>query len=165
MFDIAVGFYGSLAYEVHDFSAVTTGVKTSEKATKLGLSYNQDKINVNFAYEKTSDNRGALFANLYGHNAYYLSGKYSLGNDAVKLAYTKAGQAGATVNTGVNQFSLGYDHALSKRTTLYAQYTKIRNDLAAGYALSGVSSVGGTTSSAGLGTSPSAFAFGMKHTF
>lgn len=165
MFDIAGGFYGSLAYEVHDFVAATNGVKTSEKATKLGLSYNLDRINVNFAYEKTSDNRGPLSANLYGHNAYYLSGKYGFGNDAVKMAYTKAGQTGATVNTGASQFSLGYDHNLSRRTTLYAQYTKIRNDQAAGYAPSGVSSVGGTTSSAGLGASPSAFAFGMKHSF
>lgn len=74
MFDIAGGFYGSLAYEVHDFSAATSGVKTREKATKLGLSYNLDSINLNFAYEKTSDNRGALSANLYGHNATVLAG-------------------------------------------------------------------------------------------
>jgi predicted porin len=165
MFDIAGGFYGSLAYEVHDFAAVTTGAKTKEKATKLGLAYTMDAINVNFAYEKTSDNLGVATANLYGHNAYYLSGKYSFGNDAVKLAYTKAGNIANVANTDAKQFSLGYDHNLSKRTTVYALYTKLSNSSAAGYSLSNNSTLGGVSSNAGIGASPSALAFGMKHTF
>lgn len=161
MYDVAP-FYASLAYESHKLDTVAVGDK--EHATKLGLGYTQDAFNVNFAYEKTSDNITAG-ANTYGHNAYYLSGKYSFGNDAVKAAYTKAGNLGATTNTGVKQFSLGYDHSLSKRTTLYVLYTKLSNDSAAGYTLSNNSSVGGVTTSAGLGASPSAIALGMKHTF
>lgn len=169
MFDIAGGFYGALAYEVHDLSS-TAGTK--EHATKLGLGYTQDAFAVGFAYEKTSDNLTAG-ANTYGHNAYYLSGKYNFGSDAVKAAYTKAGNLANTVNTGASQFSLGYDHNLSKRTTLYALYTKLSNDSGAGYSLSSNSSVGGastlangtTTGVTSLGASPSAFGFGMKHTF
>jgi predicted porin len=166
MFDIAGGFYGSLAYEVHDFVALTTAVKTNEKATKLGLGYTQDAFAVGFAYEKTSDNLGALNANLMGHNAYYLSGKYNVNAaDAVKFAYTKAGQAGAVLNTGANQYALGYDHAMSKRTTLYVLYTKLSNQSAAGYSLSNNSTLGGAGANAGVGASPSALALGMKHTF
>lgn len=166
MFDIAGGFYGSLAYEVHDFAAANTGVKTNEKATKLGLGYTQDAFAVGFAYEKTSDNLGVAGANALGHNAYYLSGKYNVtASDAVKFAYTKAGQIGAVLNTGANQFSLGYDHAMSKRTTVYALYTKISNQSAAGYSLSNNGSIAGNQANAGLGASPSAFGFGIKQVF
>jgi predicted porin len=68
-------------------------------------------------------------------------------------------------NFGVKQFSLGYDHNLSKRTTVYALYTKLSNDSVASYTLSGASDVGGATTSAGVGASPSAFALGMRHSF
>ena len=168
MFDIAGGFYGSLAYEAHDLNTVAVGAK--EKATKLGLGYTQDAFTVGFAYEKNSDNAGALRAlaagaDAFGHNAYYLSGKYNIGSDAVKAAYTKAGSLANSVNTGASQFSLGYDHSMSKRTTLYALYTRISNNTAGGYTLSNNSSIGGLSTSSGAGASPSAFAFGMKHTF
>ena len=173
MFDIGSGFGAALAYEAHDFGAVGATAATKEKATKIGASYTMDAINVNFAYEKTSDNLGTAGADLYGHNAYYLSGKYNVtASDAIKLAYTKAGTlnasgvAATSANTDAKQFTLGYDHTLTKRTYVYALYTKLTNGSAAGYTLgAGTSAVGGITTSAGTGASPSAFAFGMRHTF
>ncbi len=173
-------FYGSLAYEVHDIGAgtlspsiapvvtalvpgaiaLTTAAK--ESSVKFGFGYTQDAIAVGFAYEKTSDNLNAG-ANLLGHSAYYLSGKYSFGNDAVKAAYTKVG-SGAAVNTGASQFSLGYDHSLSKRTTVYALYTALKSDSAANFGLS-ANGTGGANTAIGLGNAPSAMSFGMKHTF
>lgn len=170
-------FYASLAYEVHNIGAGTLAsaigpfaagavrlADTKESATKLGLGYTQDAINVNFAYERTTDNAGALATSLLGHNAYYLSGKYSFGNDAVKAAYTKVGNLGTTINSGATQFSLGYDHGLSKRTTVYAVYTAIKSDTGANYGLSNIGT-GGANTSVGLGNNPSALSFGMKHTF
>ena len=158
MFDIAGGFYGSLAYEEHSFGATaatpavvgvvgTTTVAavapvaavaatgaTKEKATKLGFGYKQDAFAANFVYEKSSDNSGALGVNKYGHNAYYLSGKYNVtASDAVKLAYTKMGIVGGVASTGAKDFTIGYDHSLSKRTTVYALYSKLTNDVAANY--------------------------------
>ncbi len=181
MFDIGSGFGAALAYEVHDVTTIAVAplaAGAKEKATKLGLSYAQDAFAVNFAYEKTSDNFGSVLGaataggDLWGHNAYYLSGKYSVtANDTIKAAFTKAStlaMAGtaASANTDAKQFTVGYDHSLSKRTYVYALYTKLTNGSAAGYSLgSGTSSVGGVTTSAGLGASPSALAFGMRHTF
>jgi predicted porin len=180
MFDIGSGFGAALAYEVHDVTSIAVAplaAGAKEKATKLGLSYAQDAFAVNFAYEKTSDNFGlaagsAVGSDTWGHNAYYLSGKYSVtANDTIKAAFTKAstlamGGTAASANTDAKQFTVGYDHSLSKRTYVYALYTKLSNGSAAGYTLgSGTSSVGGVTTSAGLGASPSAFAFGMRHTF
>jgi predicted porin len=152
---------GSLAYEKHTLNAAAAGA--SEKATKLGLGYTMDAFVVGFAYEKIAGSTvGGL--NAEDHNAYYLSGKYSFGSDAVKVAYTKAGNLNNVANTGAKQFSLGYDHSLTKRTTVYAMYSKISNDSAAGYMLSS-NGTAGAASSAGLGASPSAVAFGLKHTF
>ncbi len=168
MFDIGSGFGAALAYEAHDFGAAGVTAATKENATKIGASYTMDAINVNFAYEKTSDNLTALTAaNKNGHSDYYLSGKYSLtANDAIKLAYTKANTINGLTGTDAKQVTIGYDHVLSKRTSVYALYTKLSNGTAASYVLgSGTSSVGGATTIAGAGASPSALAFGMKHTF
>ena len=32
------------------------------------------------------------------------------------------------LNTGAKQYSLGFDHNMSKRTTVYALYSKLNND-------------------------------------
>ena len=171
MYD-AAPFYGSLGYEVHNIGTAATGTVAAptalaalaglkESATKLGFGYKIDALDLGLVYEKTSDNFGAAGANVLGHNAYYLSGKYSFGNDAVKLAYGKAGNLGAQANTGANQFSLGYDHNMSKRTKLYAIYSRISNQSGVNYVFSQTTA----TSANGAGASPSVFSFGMKHSF
>ncbi len=196
MYD-AAPFYASLAYEVHDISAGTTPVVQNggkEKATKLGLGYTQDAFTVGLAYEKTSDNFGgnaaanaaaanptclalAAGADCYGHNSWYLAGKYNFtGADAIKLAYTKTSTAawvGAGKSNAAKQFTLGYDHNMSKRTTLYALYTKLSNSATtvagSSYVLSNnassVNATGALNSIAGPGASPSALSFGMRHSF
>lgn len=155
-------FYGSLGYETHKLETVAAGAK--ESAWKLGFGYDIDALGLGFVYEKTSDNLTAVTAaNRYGHNAYYLSANYKMGMNAIKAAYGKAGQLGTTINSGANQFSLGYDHGLSKRTKLYAIYSRISNQSAASYGFS--QSTTTATSINGVGASPSVFSFGMKHSF
>jgi predicted porin len=166
--------YASLAYEVHNFGTAPgtiggAGAGEKESAWKAGLSYKFDALTANLAYEKTSDNFGAALGgatgvNLWGHSAYYLSGKYDFGKDAVKLAYSKAG-SGAAANSGASQISVGYDHGLSKRTTVYAQYTRLRNESAGAYQLSPNGTGAPAAALAVAGATPSAFSFGLKHTF
>ena len=176
------GLYGNgplnvnLGYEAHDLGSApgtlnvgATGLK--ESAWKIGASYTMDAFTINGVYEKTSDNFGVLVAapagtDILGHKAYYLSGRYSFGNDAVKLAYTNMGDrnmAGGGANTGATQWALGYDHNMSKRTTLYALYTKLNNDTNSAFGLSTVST--GAPAASGAGVGVSAWSFGMKHTF
>ncbi|MBI3221745.1 MAG: porin [Nitrosomonadales bacterium] len=173
MYDMAP-FYASLAYEIHNFGtngAASTGTMASatalagskETATKLGLGYTLDAFNVGFAYEKSSDNTGAANTNQFGHSTYYLSGKYSFGNDAVKVAYTKQGNVKGVSNTGASHISLGYDHNLSKRTSVYALYSGISNQTGASYGFSNNGS--GFSAAAGAGAKLSAWSFGMKHSF
>lgn len=166
--------------------ATANGVSpnTSERAWKLGGGYKADQFAINAIYEKTDDNFGggtgagtasngactgvAAGGSCYGHKAFYVAGQYNItSNDAVKLAYTKADnlQNGNLANSGARHVSVGYDHKLSKRTNLYATYTKLNNDSSAQYDLKGEGAATGNVLSKGAGASPSAVSLGMMHTF
>ncbi|MBI4809723.1 MAG: porin [Nitrosomonadales bacterium] len=164
MYDVAP-FYGSVAYEKHALETVAAGA--NETATRLGFGFSEEMFSVGLVYEKTSDNLGAAQVNSLGHTAYYLGGKFNIGQDAVKFAYGKAGVLGTgaaqVANSGASQVSVGYDLSMSKRTKLYALYTKISNGKGINYGFSQNSGAASTTS--GFGTSPSAISLGMKHSF
>ena len=163
-------------------AAIGASPNTSERAWKLGGGYKVDQFAVNAIYEKTSDNFGggpvatatatcaalAAGASCFGHKAFYVSGQYNITpNDAVKLAYTKANnlQDGNAANTGAKHVSVGYDHKMSKRTNLYATYTKLNNDTGINYSLNGEGAATGNVVALGKGASPSSLSMGMKHTF
>lgn len=175
-------WFGSLAYERHNVGGNGTGIlgtagitNQSERAWKLGVGYKANAFRVGFAYENISDDFGNATGNplgctqsdCYGHNAWNLGGGYTFGNNEVKLQYTRAGNLGNNTNTGVKQWSLGLDHNFSKRTKVFALYTKLNNDTNAAYGIVGGSNggtavgvVNGMTNSA-----PSAWSFGMTHNF
>ncbi|MDO8350358.1 MAG: porin [Gallionella sp.] len=172
----------NFGYEVHTlgsagsgtlgFNTGTTAVPGSalaglkETAWTISGGYKVEAFEINAIYEKTSDNFGVLAGtpgtDVLGHRAYYLGGKYNFGSNAVKLAYANAG-SNAAINTGASQVSVGFDHSLSKRTTVYAMYTKLSNDSAINYVLSGNGT--GAPTVGGNGAKPSAISLGMKHTF
>ncbi|MBI5890235.1 MAG: porin [Nitrosomonadales bacterium] len=164
MFD-AAPFYGAVGYEKHSLDYVASGA--NETATKLGFGFSDDMFSVGAVYEKTSDNLGAAQENQYGHNAVYLSGMLKMGNSAAKLAYGKAGVLGTgaaqVADSGATMVAVGYDHGLSKRTKLYALYSKISNGKGINYAFT--QSSGASSTNSGFGTSPSVISLGMKHTF
>ncbi len=166
--------FGSFAYEKHNLGTTGSGSVTSallankyERAWKLGLGYKWQAFKLGFVYENTKDNFGSVKTpggsnDYYGHNAYSLNGTYSFGNNALNVAYTRAGDMSYASNTGVKDWTLGVDHHFSKRTTIYAFYTKLTNDTNAVYHLAGGSN-GGTAGS--LNADPSAFSFGITHKF
>lgn len=169
-------FYGSLAYEVHNFKdSSAAGTTADENAIKLGFGYTQDMFSVGVAVEQTSDTIGKLSGaadnNMLGHTDIYIGGKYNLGSGAVKAAFTSAGKIHNTTDTEAQQISIGYDHHLSKRTTVYAIYTMLTNKKNAAYGLSSAGSTAGSTSvntggGANLGgADPSALSLGIKHSF
>lgn len=180
MYD-AAPYYAALAYEVHKFgsynatpdlnsgtmAAATALAGSQENAWKMVFGYNPESFSLGFVYERSSDNLAASGVNQWGHHAYYVSGKYLLGKDALKAAYSKIGQLGTTANTGAQQYTLGIDHSLSTRTTLYGLYTRLHNQPAINYGLSNASTGGGASTivAPGSGASPSAFSFGLKHLF
>ncbi len=62
----------------------------------------------------------------------YLAGKFAISaTDAVKVAYTKRGETSGNtpVTLKATQFAAGYDHSMSKNTSVYALYTKKTDDV------------------------------------
>lgn len=174
--------YATIAYEDH-----TTSLKdlyTTVKATKLGLGYKLGILDVGFVYEKSRDDFGNIDAydqianpcggmvagaNCSGHGTLYFSGKLRFtDDDALKIAYTKAGQVGAANSaTGATQFAMGIDHAINERTTVYGLYSSLKNDQLVRYGLSTAASSGdNSVNPTGIGgAAPSVFSFGIKHSF
>ena len=180
--------FASLAYQTNDVGNAATGNNSGtnitgtagvkEKAVKVGAGYKLDAFEAGLAYEKTSDDfntAGSVFtctsgstdSNCYGHKAMSLSGKFKMDSGAIKLAYSKAGDLGNKESSGANQWALGYDHNLSKRTTLYAIYTKLTNDSNASYGLAAgdAGTNTGFVNAKGTGADPKAISLGMKHSF
>ncbi len=150
------GIYATLAYQsvkfgdVGDLAASLPAAADDEvKAFKLGGGYTMDAIAVNLVVEKFTDKIAAATGDTTGTN-WQIGGKYSLSDtDAVKLAYGKHGESD-TAGFGKNgdetkQVSLGYDHGMSKRTTVYALYNKI--------------------TAQGVTADPSTVSVGLKHAF
>lgn len=152
----------TLAYEEHILDKFV-GAGAKETALKAGASYAIDDLTLAAVYEKTSDNFGLAGANNFGHTAVYGSAKYAIGAGAIKAAYAQAGTAPSNT-TGAKQWTLGYDHGLSKRTTVYGLYTKLNNNTGAAYGLF-AGDTGGVLSTGGLNSAPSAFSLGVKHSF
>ncbi|ARU32638.1 hypothetical protein CAP31_13730 [Sulfuriferula sp. AH1] len=159
--------YLTAAYEKHNFGSTGTGSmsgvgNTDAKAWKLGASYSIMDFTLAAMYEKTDDNQGASGANLYGHRTWFLSGKYQMGAVALKASYANAGSDNqfATGDNGAKAYTVGADYGFSKRTTVYALYTKISNDTNAAYNFNynGASGVG-------TGDSVSGLSLGLKHSF
>ncbi|MES1981492.1 MAG: porin [Pseudomonadota bacterium] len=145
---------------------------------KLGGSYAMNNMQFSAIYEKVKGTNTVLgtAANTDRSNV-YLGGKFAVSpSDAVKVAYTRAGAISGVANSAANQLSIGYDHNMSKRTTVYALWTKMSNDAGAGYTLGGpvyggalaLSNPQAATSSSATtvaGTDPTAISIGIKHSF
>ena len=169
MYNVAP-FVGSFAYEEHKRETVRAG--GTESAWKMGLGYTIADFTIGFEYEKLSDNLctavvaggcAAIGADRYGHNAYFLSGVYKMGMNAINFTYGKAGKLASTADSGANQFGLGYNYGLSKRTKLYAIYSRISNQSGINYGFTQSTAAAGTIN--GTGASPSVVSLGIKHTF
>ena len=117
-----------------------------DKATafKVGGSFSTDVFAVNAVVEKVKKTVAVTAVETSGTNL-YLGGKFNIGSDAVKAAYTKRGATTNAVNDAT-QLSVGYDHSMSKATTVYALYTK-KTDNTVG------------------NPDPSALSVGMRHSF
>jgi len=116
------------------------------KAMKLGGSYTVEQFGVNAVVEKITSHVAAASANDITNTNYYLGGKFNFTSaDDVKLAYTKRGSQSGTTNDA-NEVTVGYDHTLSKSTSVYALYTKLTDNTAGS-------------------SDPSALSLGIKHAF
>lgn len=151
------------AYEKHNIS---TGGLTSDDRDMWRLvgGYTFGNFKVGALYENGSGSAasGVNFA-VADRSGWGVFANYAMGNITLKANYLSVDDYGNTTNTAANQWTLGADYALSKRTTAYALYGKIKNDAAAAYGIG----VGANDSdqNASAGADPSVIAVGVRHSF
>ncbi|RKZ80093.1 MAG: hypothetical protein DRQ35_02955 [Gammaproteobacteria bacterium] len=115
-----------LGYEHTDSNGINSTWSEDQKAWRLAASYditpNLDilasytDIN-NFGFNKDLDTEVAT-----------LGTSYSLGNNKLKLQYAVRDDFNGYSDTGSKMITVGADHNMSKRTTIYAAYSRMDND-------------------------------------
>lgn len=90
---------------------------------------------------------------------YGLGAIVPVGQGKVTGQYYVARDISSTNNTGAKLWSVGYEHSLSKRTILKANYARLANDNAASYQF------GVNSGAANVGETSSGFQVGIRHSF
>jgi predicted porin len=118
--------------------------------------YYQRSDNVGFDSGITGTGGFGALGDFGKRNLFRLTGGYTFGASQIAVGYGHAGNIGGRDDTGASQFILGYNYNLSKRTKVYAAYTKINNKDNATY---------GGVGTAGAGKNASSFGVGVRHNF
>jgi predicted porin len=152
--------YASLAYEQHS-NEISSIYDTHAWTLGLGYTFNQDKTKVNFVYENMAQDGAAT---VLDRNAWYLGLAHKVDSNTFKVAYAKAGDYDGMSSSGANWYVAGLDHALSKRTSVYALYARTDNESNAKYGLGTGGSTGAVKNST-IGRDLSTFSIGINHDF
>ncbi len=158
-------FDASIAYEVHRHYQAAG---RNDDALKLGVAWQVlSGTRIAGVYERLHYRTAS--GDLQ-RNAWYASLVQRLGAGSLRLGFGFAANGtGASTDTigvvrsgpqtGATQWTVGYDHPLSKRTALYAYYSRIDNKRNATYDFA-INELG-----IAAGADPQVFALGMRHTF
>jgi predicted porin len=124
-------FFASLANTSYDSSIIANIANTSLDVWRLGLGYTANNFHVGFVYEDANAGNAlnAMNVSQSDHNVWQLSGSYTFGNNVVKAMYGER-DADNAAGADIDQWALGIDHNLSKRTKVYAVYTDTSSSLA-----------------------------------
>jgi predicted porin len=143
------------------------GLGRNDRGTKIAAAYRFGHTRIaavaeKLAYETAT---GAL-----ERTSYYLSATHQIGAHGLRFGLAKAGDGEGSstqkigfikkgADTGAIHYTLGYDYNLSKRTSVFAYYTRLDNDRNAVYDFA-INSLG-----AGAGATVSGTALGIRHAF
>jgi len=141
---------------------------------RIGLGFSQAGLTVNAIYEMLELRAGDANAmnnrvTELARDAFWIGGKYALGNHEFRLAYAMAMKADATVNftnsevadSDSQQISVGYGYNFSKRTQVYGVYSTVENKKNVAYDFGPSKSRTG----AAAGADPEGFSIGVRHLF
>jgi predicted porin len=149
-----------LGYERHN-TVVPVSTEVDRSIWRLVGGYTFGNFKLGAQYERASAD-AALASD--DRNAWGVFGNYAMGNTTLKANYLSVGDYDGVNDSGAKQYTLGADYSLSKRTTVYALYAKIKNDNNARFDLGRAQGVTDFTTTTN-GDDPSVFGVGMKHTF
>jgi predicted porin len=146
---------------------------TQEKVYNLAANYDIGGLHLGAGYEKNADDKQYAIRALYelgaftfggyyqrsdleglgNRNAFRLSGMYTLGASEFHLNAGFADEWSNVADSDAKQYTVAYNYNLSKRTKVYAFYTKVDNSSNAAY-FNDVA-----------GRDPSSLALGIRHNF
>lgn len=125
----------------------------SNSQFSLRAMYSFGQFAVGGYYQRNKDANQILPTGAGTRNNFRLAGAYTLGASEFHVNVGRAGAYANVVDSGATQYTLGYNHNLSKRTKVYGYFTRVSNDSNATY----------MTGTAGTGFS--SVAVGIRHNF
>lgn len=145
--------------------SVSNGAVSETKVAPLSLagSYDFGTGAVSAQYVKAKTSVGGVDTNTATVVNVGVKFNVSDGNTA-KVQFSKAGKSTSAATDGASMLAVGFDHALSKKTSVYAVYAKVSNDAGGTYTMD---NWGHQPRTAGLvaGEDPSGFGVGLTHNF
>lgn len=150
-----------LGYERHNTLTGATNTSVDRTMWRLVGGYTIGDLKLGAQYENGSADTALATAD---RNGWGLFANYTMGAIVLKANYLSVGDYEGQNDSGAKQYTLGADYMLSKRTTVYALYAKVKNDTSAGFGL-GINSTSSDATGANLNSDPSVFGVGVKHTF
>ncbi|HLP97210.1 MAG TPA: porin [Sideroxyarcus sp.] len=139
----------------------TDKTKPSIKIVALGGGYDFGVARIAAQYVRNTNVAQVAGSN---QNIVTIGGNFKLGeNDAISAQLVKAGQLGATLNSAATGYTVGFDHNLSKRSTLYAAYSAVSNQAAATFQATGYAH--GGVGAPAAGEDPRVISVGVIHNF
>lgn len=132
----------------------TVGNTALARRTVLAANYDAGPLHLGAGYEAFDDAKSFTIRGLYEMGAITfggyieknsgdlggadidrlnirLAGMYTMGASEFHLNYGNAGEINDVADTGAQQYTVGYNYNLSKRTKLYGYYTALKVDAAA----------------------------------
>ena len=160
--------YVTTAYERHN---QYDGSDSKDKAWKLGGAYTIAGLTLSAIYEDTRYEKGLVDPDKVEVKSYFLGASYAMGAHTIRASYganNKVKVNGVDENDAkAKNYSLGYGYNLSKRTQVYALYTKIDNkpNSANDFGHLGTPASLGSAIGAADGADPTGYGVGFQHTF
>jgi predicted porin len=145
-------FAGSYDFNIVKLSAAYATVKSPSgqiftgEFIKLGPSYRSAATISAFPASKTTDARDFI-----------IGATIPLGVNRVQLSYIDRKDKTAAAQDA-QQMAIGYEYNVSKRTALYAQFSRMKNEKGAGYTVGNAGDLNG-------GSGDKGYAVGVRHTF
>lgn len=130
---------------------VQYGLKETSKTDNpmsMAVNYDAGPMHLGFGYEDYNGNKSTALRALYEMGAITVGGYYEKGSGDTRynnfrvaamyaagaaeyhVNYGNRGNTNGVSDTGATQFTLGYNYNMSKRTKLYAFYTRLDTDVA-----------------------------------
>jgi len=137
---------------------------SSKQTSRIAASYDTGKFKVAGMYQKDTDIDGIADTD---RDVYGVGASVKTASGKIKVQHYVTNDVGNRADAGANLTAVGYDHNLSKRTKVYAQYVELDNDKSGTYSIAN-NGHGDTVTVDLTGTEssdPSGVSMGIVHKF